>query len=84
MTGIIAAVTSKNEIAPIILKGLKKIQSRNHEVSGISLLSKNKFNSIKTSGNIELLNKTTKKITSKIGIAYTGWLYGEDIKSLSQ
>lgn len=76
MCGIIAGINSKTNIAPTLLKGLKKLEYRGYDSSGISLLYDEDFSLIKEVGKIKNLEKEINKrdlFYGKIGLAHTRW-----------
>lgn len=73
MCGIVAYV-GKKQAFPILIKGLKRLEYRGYDSSGIALLN-GKINLYKKQGKVsELENLTTDKdISSTIGIGHTRW-----------
>jgi len=73
MCGIIGYI-GKKEAFPIILDGLKKMEYRGYDSSGVALLN-GKLEVYKKKGNVsELEGFTGSKDTSgKIGIGHTRW-----------
>ena len=75
MCGIVGYIGNNNPI-DALLTGLKKLEYRGYDSSGIALKGKNNIQIIKSTGRIkeleEKINKT-KIIKSKIGIAHTRW-----------
>jgi glutamine---fructose-6-phosphate transaminase (isomerizing) len=77
MCGIIGGVTNRN-ITPLLLKGLKLLEYRGYDSSGLIVLSdQNTFNRARSVGKVKNLeknlNERIKKITGNIGIAHTRW-----------
>ncbi len=73
MCGIVAYVGNK-EAYPILIKGLKRLEYRGYDSSGISLLNNNIY-TYKTTGKVSELEKSTngKILDGDIGIAHTRW-----------
>ncbi len=75
MCGIVGII-SKNNVVEKILEGLKKLEYRGYDSSGISLIHENKIKTIKKEGKIENLQKAIKKnknFNSNIAIGHTRW-----------
>jgi glutamine---fructose-6-phosphate transaminase (isomerizing) len=77
MCGIVGGITNK-DITPLLLEGLKRLEYRGYDSSGLIVLSKNntpdRERSVgKVNNLIEKLNKRKNKITGNIGIAHTRW-----------
>ena len=74
MCGIIGAIGT-NQISEIILNGLKKLEYRGYDSSGLALYEDKKFNIIKEEGKISKLEAVLKKkkFTSNMGIGHTRW-----------
>jgi glucosamine--fructose-6-phosphate aminotransferase (isomerizing) len=77
MCGIIGGIC-RNNITPILIDGLKKLEYRGYDSAGIIVLTKNnKFNRSRSVGKINNLEQKikNKKTTfdSKIGIAHNRW-----------
>tara|TARA_B110000037_G_scaffold222836_1_gene299874 strand:- start:270 stop:2108 length:1839 start_codon:yes stop_codon:yes gene_type:complete len=73
MCGIIGYI-GENEAFPIILEGLKKLEYRGYDSSGIALLN-GKLSVFKKKGNVSELEKFTSAIDTggNIGIGHTRW-----------
>lgn len=75
MCGIVAYV-GQQEASPIIIKGLKRLEYRGYDSTGISLFDGTELHTVKTKGKVsELESKldTQKTITAQIGIGHTRW-----------
>ena len=73
MCGIIGYVGSRNA-APILMEGLKRLEYRGYDSSGIGLVSRKKLSVHKKEGKIAMLEKNLpKSINGKPGIAHTRW-----------
>src|SRR5690606_31995247 len=73
MCGIVAYI-GKKQAFPIILKGLKRLEYRGYDSSGIALLN-GKIKLYKKQGRVSELENLTKgkDISSTIGIGHTRW-----------
>ena len=81
----IAGYIGRNEAAPVLLESLKKLEYRGYDSAGLVVIDKkNKINSIKVNGRINLLKKELRKndpLEGSIGIAHTRWAtHGEPSK----
>ena len=74
MCGIVAYVGNK-EAYPILIKGLKRLEYRGYDSSGIALINNGDLNLYKKQGKVVELEKFAegKNITSNIGIGHTRW-----------
>ncbi|ANZ22281.1 glutamine--fructose-6-phosphate aminotransferase [Buchnera aphidicola (Diuraphis noxia)] len=75
MCGIIAAITQRN-IIDILTKGLKKLEYRGYDSSGLAIINNEKnIVRIRCVGKVnKLINKVNKKkIFGTIGVAHTRW-----------
>jgi glutamine---fructose-6-phosphate transaminase (isomerizing) len=74
MCGIIGAIGT-NQVSEVILSGLKKLEYRGYDSSGLALYEDKKFNIIKEEGKISKLEAVLKKkkFTSTMGIGHTRW-----------
>ena len=77
MCGIVGGVTNK-DITPLLLEGLKLLEYRGYDSSGLIVLSKdNSFNRARSVGKVknleDYLKKREQKINGNIGIAHTRW-----------
>jgi len=77
MCGIVGGVTNR-DITPLLLDGLKRLEYRGYDSSGLLVLSKNnsflRARSVGKVRNLEKnLNSRKKRIKGNIGIAHTRW-----------
>ena len=73
MCGIIGYVGKKNSL-PILIKGLKSLEYRGYDSSGIAYLKEDKIKIIKEEGKVSILeNNIDFNDYSNIGIAHTRW-----------
>jgi glucosamine--fructose-6-phosphate aminotransferase (isomerizing) len=74
MCGIVAYF-GKKQAQPILLEGLKRLEYRGYDSSGIALLSDNRFDLYKTTGRIANLEEILPQEPSPatIGIGHTRW-----------
>ena len=73
MCGIVGAVARDN-IVPVLLEGLRRLEYRGYDSSGLALLN-GKLNRVRTTGRVTELSKLVneQKYQGKIGIAHTRW-----------
>ncbi|MFV0546740.1 MAG: glutamine--fructose-6-phosphate transaminase (isomerizing) [Bacteroides sp.] len=75
MCGIVGYI-GKKEAYPILVKGLKRLEYRGYDSSGVAIISDNQqLNVYKTKGKVSELESfvTQKDISGSIGIAHTRW-----------
>jgi len=74
MCGIVAYVGDRDAF-PLILKGLKRLEYRGYDSSGIALLENSELNIYKKKGKVSDLEgqHAGKELKSKIGIGHTRW-----------
>jgi glutamine---fructose-6-phosphate transaminase (isomerizing) len=74
MCGIVAYI-GKKEAYPIIIKGLKRLEYRGYDSSGVSLLDEGKLNLYKRQGKVSQLEEFTagKNVMGHAGIGHTRW-----------
>ena len=77
MCGIVGGITNKN-ITPFLIDGLKLLEYRGYDSSGLSVLSKDSsFNRSRAVGRVQNLEKNIRlrknPIIGSIGIAHTRW-----------
>jgi len=74
MCGIVAYVGNR-EAYPLIIKGLKRLEYRGYDSSGVALLENSELNIYKKKGKVSDLESqlTDKNLNAKIGIGHTRW-----------
>ena len=74
MCGIVGYI-GQNEALPILVGGLKKLEYRGYDSSGIAVIENGSIHVVKASGKISALEDKLKKeaVTGKTGIAHTRW-----------
>ncbi|MDA9181122.1 glutamine--fructose-6-phosphate transaminase (isomerizing) [Gammaproteobacteria bacterium] len=73
MCGIVAAASQANIIS-ILADGLKHLEYRGYDSSGIAFIQDKNISSYKKEGNVsELTQSLDKKLNANIGIAHTRW-----------
>lgn len=72
MCGIIGYI-GKNNALPIVLNGLKKLEYRGYDSSGIAYLKNNKYEIIKAVGKIKNLESILPNDVSNMAIGHTRW-----------
>ena len=74
MCGIVGSVSTKTNIIPILLNGLKTLEYRGYDSAGISYLKDGNLTINKVKGRVQdLENNIEKNSFSNIGIAHTRW-----------
>src|SRR5271156_4116859 len=76
MCGIIAAVSSEEEVAPILLEGLKREEYRGYDSAGVAVLNgKGTITVRKDVGRVKELEQrySVARLGGKVGIAHTRW-----------
>ena len=74
MCGIVAYI-GKQEAYPIVLKGLKRLEYRGYDSSGVAIINKTGLHIYKKQGKVAVLEEELKNIntTSNIAIGHTRW-----------
>ena len=74
MCGIVAYL-GKNQAYPILIDGLKRLEYRGYDSSGVALLNNKDLNVFKKAGKVAALEEFTqlKNKSGKIGIGHTRW-----------
>ena len=75
MCGIVGAI-SKNDVVPVLLEGLKRLEYRGYDSAGMAVFSdENQLQRIRSVGKVDSLSELAQaaQLTSKLGIAHTRW-----------
>jgi glucosamine--fructose-6-phosphate aminotransferase (isomerizing) len=72
MCGIVGGV-AKNDIVDVLLNGLKSLEYRGYDSSGIAVLNDGNINRIREVGKVKNLEKDISSISGNIGVAHTRW-----------
>ena len=73
MCGIVGYIGEKNCI-PLLVEGLKRLEYRGYDSSGISVICRNNLKTFKKAGKISIMEASLPlNLKSKIGIAHTRW-----------
>ena len=74
MCGIVAYIGQKDAL-PILVGGLKKLEYRGYDSSGVALVDKGAITTVRASGKISALESKLKEtpVSGNIGIAHTRW-----------
>jgi len=74
MCGIIAYI-GEEQVLPILLNGLRRLEYRGYDSAGLAVLDTNQIQVIKTKGRVEDLSKLAEpsNLKGSIGIAHTRW-----------
>ena len=75
MCGIIGAIRKNTSALPVLLSGLRALEYRGCDSSGVAVIEEGKLVCVKTVGKITELEKELKKYALKanVGIAHTRW-----------
>lgn len=73
MCGIVGYLGNR-EAVPVLMQGLKQLEYRGYDSSGIGIVYRKKVKVIKEKGKLEMLErKLPDNLTAKVGIAHTRW-----------
>jgi len=74
MCGIVGYI-GQNEALPVLVGGLKKLEYRGYDSSGIAILNENNITTVRASGKISALEEKLKATPAigNLGIAHTRW-----------
>lgn len=76
MCGIVGALDAKENIVPLLIKGLERLEYRGYDSAGVAVWNqKGHIDCVKQAGKVSLLKEAiaTQALTGTIGIAHTRW-----------
>ena len=75
MCGIFGVITNNNNVKDQILDGLRRLEYRGYDSSGIATISNEQINCVKSQGNLDQLQKKliNEELLGNIGIGHTRW-----------
>jgi glucosamine--fructose-6-phosphate aminotransferase (isomerizing) len=75
MCGIVGGISKNNNIVPVLISGLEKLEYRGYDSAGIAVINDNKITRVRSVGRVSEIKKKVlnKKLKSKIGIGHTRW-----------
>jgi len=75
MCGIIAGISVSDEMAPILLEGLKRVEYRGYDSAGVATVSGGRIWVEKAVGRVEALEEKRRvsRMPGHVGIAHTRW-----------
>lgn len=73
MCGIVAAAARGQNIVPILIEGLRKLEYRGYDSAGVAFLKDGKLERIRSTGRVAELAAQVDGIASTSGIAHTRW-----------
>lgn len=74
MCGIVgAASASPNNIVPILIEGLKKLEYRGYDSAGLAVLAGPSIERIRAVGRVSELEQKSRALSAQTGIAHTRW-----------
>ena len=83
MCGIIGAI-AKNNVVPVLLQGLQRLEYRGYDSAGLATIDNNKLQRIRSIGRVADLARQSSTACGYIGIAHTRWAtHGAPITSNS-
>ncbi|EGY51324.1 glutamine--fructose-6-phosphate transaminase (isomerizing) [Neisseria shayeganii] len=75
MCGIVGAIRAHHNVVDFLTDGLKRLEYRGYDSSGIAVNSKNKIKRVRRVGRVALMEEAAKEkgLASHIGIGHTRW-----------
>ena len=75
MCGIFGVISSNNDVKDQIFDGLRKLEYRGYDSSGIATINNGSINCLKSQGNLDQLQKKliSEKLFGTVGIGHTRW-----------
>ena len=75
MCGIVGGISKKNNVVPLLIQGLEKLEYRGYDSAGIAIARANKIERIRSVGRVaaDKQKATKKKLNGNLGIGHTRW-----------
>ena len=75
MCGIVGAIRAQNNVVDFLTDGLKRLEYRGYDSSGIAVLSEGKIKRVRRVGRVALMEQAAqeKGLFGNIGIGHTRW-----------
>jgi glucosamine--fructose-6-phosphate aminotransferase (isomerizing) len=73
MCGIVAAVSARANVVPILINGLRKLEYRGYDSAGVAVLQGGKMARVRTAGRVAELATVAEGLVAATGIAHTRW-----------
>ncbi|MDO4694065.1 MAG: glutamine--fructose-6-phosphate transaminase (isomerizing) [Eikenella sp.] len=75
MCGIVGAIRAHHNVVDFLTDGLKRLEYRGYDSSGIAVNSKNKIKRVRRVGRVALMEEAAKEkaLSGRIGIGHTRW-----------
>src|SRR5574343_405176 len=72
MCGIVAAAAGNN-IVPVLIEGLKKLEYRGYDSAGLAVIGTGKVERVRSTGRVAELETAAAGVGAVTGIAHTRW-----------
>ncbi|MFH1986437.1 MAG: glutamine--fructose-6-phosphate aminotransferase, partial [Pseudomonadota bacterium] len=73
MCGIVAASSTGNNIVPVLVEGLKKLEYRGYDSAGLAVIAGNSIERVRSVGRVAELEAASANTQAITGIAHTRW-----------
>ena len=72
MCGIVGGIAQEN-IVPVLIEGLKKLEYRGYDSAGLALQTANGIDRVRALGRVSQLEQQVQDVAGKVGVAHTRW-----------
>ena len=75
MCGIVGGISKNNNIVPILINGLEKLEYRGYDSVGVAIIHHQRIQRIRSVGRVSTIHKkiSEKDFKGKTGIGHTRW-----------
>ena len=73
MCGIVAAAASGQNVVPVLIEGLRKLEYRGYDSAGLAVINAGRLERVRSSGRVAELAAQVDTLVSSSGIAHTRW-----------